>query len=80
MKGCRNLPAEMRVDYVRLYQDPDDPTHTLGCSPPSHPTAGFIATHAERYQDWIPGDAEVTPLSVIALPTVSVHLCRNLGK
>lgn len=45
MKGCKNLPAEMRVDYIRLYQDPADPTHTVGCSPASHPTAQFIAEH-----------------------------------
>lgn len=48
MKGCKNLPAVMRVDYIRLYQDPHDPLHTLGCSPESHPTAEFIAAHAGR--------------------------------
>jgi hypothetical protein len=40
----------MRVDYIRLYQDPDDATHTLSCSPPSHPTAEFIAQHAGEYR------------------------------
>jgi hypothetical protein len=48
MKNCRNLPAHMKVDYIRLYQDATDPLHTLSCSPPSHPTAEFIAAHAGR--------------------------------
>jgi hypothetical protein len=52
MKFCKNLPAEMRIDYIRLYQDPSDPTHTVSCSPPSHPTAEFIEGHPERYADW----------------------------
>lgn len=50
MKGCKNLPAVMRVDYIRLYQDPEDPLHSLGCSPESHPTAAFIAAHAGEYR------------------------------
>jgi hypothetical protein len=49
MKNCRNLPAHMRVDYIRLYQDTQDPLHTLSCSPPSHPTADFIAAHEGRH-------------------------------
>ena len=52
MKFCKNLPAEMRIDYIRLYQDPSDPSHELSCSPLSHPTAEFIAAHPERYLDW----------------------------
>ena len=45
MKGCRNLPAAMRVDYIRLYQDAADPAHSLSCSPASHPTKQFIEGH-----------------------------------
>lgn len=29
MKNCKNLPAEMKIDYIRVYQDEDDPTHTV---------------------------------------------------
>ena len=46
MKNCKNLPAKMEIDYIRLYQDKEDPTHTLGCSPEGFPTAEFIAAHA----------------------------------
>lgn len=49
MKGCKNFPAAMRVDYIRLYQDAADPAHSLSCSPPSHPTAEFIAGHIGEY-------------------------------
>eukprot|EP00598_Pedospumella_elongata_P002282 CAMPEP_0184971486 /NCGR_PEP_ID=MMETSP1098-20130426/3712_1 /TAXON_ID=89044 /ORGANISM="Spumella elongata, Strain CCAP 955/1" /LENGTH=503 /DNA_ID=CAMNT_0027493617 /DNA_START=31 /DNA_END=1542 /DNA_ORIENTATION=- len=52
MKGCRNLPAAMRVDYIRLYQDAADPAHSLSCSPASHPTKQFIEGHIDRYRDW----------------------------
>ena len=54
LEGCAGLPVEMRVDYVRVYQDPKDALHTLGCSPPSHPTAAFIHENMERYAPWEP--------------------------
>lgn len=54
MRGCNNLPAVMKVDFVRLYQDVDDPLHSVGCSTPSHPTAQFIAGFSHRYADWSP--------------------------
>ena len=40
MKNCKNMPAKMEIDFMRLYQDPEDSTHTLGCSPKGFPTAG----------------------------------------
>ena len=43
MKNCKNLPAEMSIDYIRLYQDTSKGSkHSVGCSPESHPTAGYI--------------------------------------
>ena len=54
MKNCDNLPAEMKIDYIRLYQDPNDSTHHVQCSPESHPTKRFIIDHADRYADWKP--------------------------
>ena len=42
MQGCKNLPAEMKVDFIRLYQDTDDPSHTVGCSPDQYPTEDYI--------------------------------------
>lgn len=44
----------MSIDWIRLYQDEDDETHTMACSPPNYPTAEFIEGHKERYADWKP--------------------------
>jgi hypothetical protein len=52
MKNCGNLPAEMKIDFVRLYQDTRAADHTLSCSPPGFPTSVFIADFPERYQKW----------------------------
>ena len=49
MKNCKNLPAKMAIDYIRLYQDPHDVSHTIGCSPPDFPTAGFIQANIGTY-------------------------------
>jgi len=42
-------PAEYKIDYVRVYQDPTDPMHTVGCDPPEYPTRDFIEAHKDRY-------------------------------
>jgi hypothetical protein len=52
MGNCANLPAEMKIDYMRLYQDPQAEEHTLSCSPPRFPTSDFIADFPDRYQKW----------------------------
>ena len=52
LKNCNNLPAEMKIDYIRLYQDADSSEHTLSCSPPDFPTSTFIADFSERYKPW----------------------------
>jgi len=54
MKNCKNLPAEMQIDYIRLYQDVSDSSHTIGCSPEAFPTEQFIEAYADRYEDWMP--------------------------
>lgn len=54
LQACANMPAEMKIDYIRLYQDPHDPSHTTSCSPPAYPTQQFIADHAERFKEWAP--------------------------
>jgi len=54
MKNCKNLPAEMKIDFIRLYQDLEDSSHTIGCSPDRFPTAEFIQAHPLRYMNWMP--------------------------
>ena len=41
------FPAEMLVDYVRVYQR--DGHTNVGCDPPDHPTANYINNHPEAY-------------------------------
>lgn len=41
------FPAIMRVDYVRLYQDPNE--RNLGCDPKDFPTKAYIEEYMEAY-------------------------------
>ncbi|MCJ1389629.1 hypothetical protein MMC18_002486 [Xylographa bjoerkii] len=43
------LPATMRFDYVRIYQDND--AISVGCDPADHPTYDYIQNHADAYQN-----------------------------
>ena len=42
-----SMPAKMRFDYVRIYQDPN--SQNLGCDPQGYPTTSYIQEHAEAY-------------------------------
>ncbi|GAA5900699.1 hypothetical protein JCM6882_000943 [Rhodosporidiobolus microsporus] len=43
------FPSKMRVDYVRVYQDPD---HIgIGCDPEDNPTLDYINRHPELYNN-----------------------------
>ena len=48
-KVIPGFPFEMAVDWVRIYQDPDDPESDIGCSPDDMPTAEYINRHMEAY-------------------------------
>ena len=43
------LPATMRFDYVRIYQDPNN--KNTGCDPKDYPTTDYIANHPAAYQN-----------------------------
>jgi len=43
------MPATMRFDYVRIYQDPLDVSVT--CDPPGYPTTQYIKEHPEPYSN-----------------------------
>lgn len=43
---CDLLPSSFLIDYVRVFQDPQNSAHSVGCSPTSHPTAKFIEVPA----------------------------------
>ena len=41
------LPARMRFDYVRIYQDPN--SESVSCDPPGMESTDYIATHMDSY-------------------------------
>jgi len=43
------LPATMRFDYVRIYQEAG--SESITCDPPGYETTGYIAAHPEPYQN-----------------------------
>lgn len=46
---AHNFPYEMAVDWVRVYQDPDDEKAVITCDPKDMPTADYINRHIEAY-------------------------------
>lgn len=48
----------MKIDYIRLYQDVTDSSHTFGCSPKKFPTDKYIAQNAHLFADWKPLSSE----------------------
>ncbi|KAL8935530.1 MAG: hypothetical protein Q9211_004650 [Gyalolechia sp. 1 TL-2023] len=44
-----SMPATMRFDYVRIYQDPASKSVT--CDPPGYPTTDYIARHPKAYSN-----------------------------
>jgi len=55
-KICDDFPMFLKIDYIRLYQDPngnraDDDFMQLGCDPKSHPTMEWIEGHLDEYED-----------------------------
>lgn len=43
------MPATMRVDYIRIYQDPNEISVT--CDPADYKTTEYIKQHAEAYHN-----------------------------
>ena len=43
------LPAKMRFDYVRIYQDPN--SQSISCDPANYPTTDYIQQYGKAYQD-----------------------------
>ncbi|KAF7326181.1 GH16 domain-containing protein [Mycena kentingensis (nom. inval.)] len=41
------FPATMRIDWIRVYQDPD--RINIGCDPKDRPTSAYINTYIEAY-------------------------------
>lgn len=63
---CGMLPVSFEIDWVRVYQSPNNPNQTIGCSPPNYPTKVFIEGHISDYMD----EGDFQPL--MAVPTGSI--------
>lgn len=44
------MDVEYKVNYVRVYQDKNDPTQKVGCSTPERPTRQWIKGHEDLYK------------------------------
>ena len=51
-----------QIDYVRVYQNPQDSAQIVGCSTPSHPTSTYIKGWADKYK----ADGDLEPLRAVA--------------
>ncbi|KAJ7312606.1 beta-glucan synthesis-associated protein-domain-containing protein [Mycena albidolilacea] len=63
------FPAVMRVDWVRVYQDPDNVQ--VGCNPADYPTADYINQYMEAYINpnlttWVHDFRQVIPKNRLA--------------
>ncbi|KAJ7733388.1 glycoside hydrolase family 16 protein [Mycena maculata] len=63
------FPAVMRVDWVRVYQDPDNVQ--VGCDPAAYPTADYINEYMEAYTNanlttWVDDFHQVIPKNRLA--------------
>lgn len=46
-------PPEFKVNWIRVYQNPDDEKQKVGCSTPERPTKRFIEGHVDKYKQKI---------------------------
>mmetsp|Transcript_41752 Transcript_41752/g.77239 ORF Transcript_41752/g.77239 Transcript_41752/m.77239 type:complete len:657 (-) Transcript_41752:751-2721(-) len=56
-----NETALYKVNYVRVYQDPNDPKQKVGCSTPERPTRKWIEGHEADYKQ----EGDAVPLKSI---------------
>ncbi|KAL6779305.1 hypothetical protein ACKKBG_A11795 [Auxenochlorella protothecoides x Auxenochlorella symbiontica] len=75
-----SFPATMKVDYIRLYQDPT--AINVGCSPTAYPTQQYLACNKDLYivlkedRGRIPGGC--TSGALASQPALSIGLLAVL--
>jgi beta-glucan synthesis-associated protein KRE6 len=52
MGFCKMMQTqpEFKIDWVRVYQDPNDPKQKVGCSTPERPSRKYILAHEKVYK------------------------------
>jgi hypothetical protein len=69
------FPSEYLIDYVRVYQRPG--IGAMGCDPADHPTADYIAAHANAYANPNLTTWDAAGYTFPVCPLCSSHrLCR----
>lgn len=48
---CKTLPAKFKIDHIRIYQNVNDSTHTVGCNPEGYPTTKYIEASPVKYKN-----------------------------
>ena len=46
----KDQAPQYKLNYVRVYQDPKNPRHKVGCSTPERPTSKYIKGHQHLYK------------------------------
>ena len=46
----KKSPPQYKINWVRVYQDPANPVHKVGCSTPERPTRRYIDGNADAYK------------------------------
>lgn len=64
------FPAEMLIDYVRVYQR--DGETNIGCNPPDYPTTDYINNHLEAYSSAYQTSFPSIPLPFPTCPIISI--------
>ncbi|GKY98701.1 hypothetical protein MPSEU_000826400 [Mayamaea pseudoterrestris] len=54
-------PPKYKIDWIRVYQDPNMPEQKVGCSTPERPTRQYIEAHAHLYKQ----ESDARPLKDI---------------
>jgi len=67
-------PAEYKVNWVRVYQDKNDPKQKVGCSTKERPTRKFIEAHKKKYMQ----AGDVSGCSICCCCAYHVHNCLFL--
>lgn len=49
-KMMKEQPPAYKVDWIRAYQNPNDPRQKVGCSTPERPTRKYIVAHDKLYK------------------------------
>ena len=73
-----NSPVEYKINYVRVYQDKDDPMQKVGCSTPERPTRKFIEAHQKKYK--LEGDVSYRRSRLLAASPLSRRVSPRLTR